>query len=72
MPVDFKDIEWLKNYFSPKPEKGDTLPNPKIVTDRAVFYLKDSDGVYVEHIMFNGKWNRKVVDLNSNVILEEV
>lgn len=40
--------------------------------DWATFYLKESDGVYVEHIMFDGRWHKKAVDLDSNIVLEEV
>ena len=61
----------LENYLSPKLQKGGRLPNPKSVSDGTPFYLQASDGVYVEHIMFNGKWHKKVVDSNSNIVLEE-
>lgn len=67
-----EDIEEIKNYFSPKVLSGKSLPNPKSVADNTVFYKEESDGVFVEHIMFNGRWNKKVVDLNSNVVLEQV
>jgi len=70
--LDVKQIEELKNDFAPKPLQGKTLPNPKSVVDGQSFYLLASDGVYVEHIMFNGKWNKKVVDLSSNVVLQAV
>lgn len=67
-----EDIEELKNYFSPKILKGKSLPNPKSVSDSTIYFLEASDGVYVEHIMFNGRWHRKVVDSNSQVTLEQV
>ncbi len=69
---DFRDIEWLKNSFSPKTEKGDALPSPRGITDGTVFYLQEADGVYIEHIMFNGAWHKKVIDSASQVTLEEV
>jgi len=72
LEIDVRHIEELKNYFAPKVLSGKSLPNPKTVTDNTVFYKQESDGVFVEHIMFNGRWNKKVVDLNSNVVLEQV
>lgn len=66
------DIEEIKNYFSPKVLSGKSLPNPKAVADNTIFYKEESDGVFAEHIMFNGRWNKKVVDFNSNVVLEQV
>ena len=68
----FEDIEWLKQYFVARAESGNSLPNPKAVGDGTGFFLKEPDGVYVEHIMFNGRWNKKVVDSDSNVTLEAV
>lgn len=62
----------VENYFSPKPQQGKSLPNPKSVSDMTPFYLQASDGVYVEHIMFNGKWHKKVVDSENQIILEEI
>ncbi len=70
--MDFKTIEELKNDFAPKILSGKNLPNPKSVTDNQGFYLEASDGVYQEYIMFKGKWHKKVVDSNYNVILEQV
>ena len=65
-------IEELKNDFSPKILEGKTLPNPKSVADGQVFYLQASDAVFVEHIMFRGKWHKKIIDSDSQVILREV
>lgn len=67
-----EDVEEIRRNFSPKLQKGKTLPNKKSVSDGTPFYLLASDGVYVEHIMFNGRWNKKVVDSNANIILEQV
>lgn len=67
-----EDIEEIRRDFSPKLQNGKSLPNPKSVADGTLFYKEESDGVFVEHIMFNGRWNKKVVDSNSNVILEQV
>jgi len=67
-----KEIEALKNDFAPKILSGKVLPNPKSVVDGQSFYLQASDAVYEEHIMFRGSWYRKVVDLNSRVMLEKV
>ena len=66
-----EDIEEIRRYFNPKPLTGKYLPNVKTVSDNQSFYLEESDGVYVEHIMFKGKWRKKVVDINSNVVLKE-
>lgn len=65
-------IEELKNDFAPKELKGTSLPNPKSVSDFTTFWLQDSDGVYVEHKMFNGKWHKKVIDNNLQVVLLEL
>lgn len=65
------EVEELKQYFQPKTEYGDKLPNIKSVNDNTVFYLK-TDGVYYEHIMFNSKWHKKKVDSSDNLILVEV
>ena len=62
----------LENYLSPKLQSGSRLPNPKSVSDGTPFYLQASDGVYTEHLMFNGRWHRKIIDSNSQVILDEV
>ena len=70
--IEPQDIEELKRHFNVKVESGKSLPNVKSVSDNTPFYLKQSDGVYVEYIMFNGKWHKKVIDANSNVTLEEV
>jgi hypothetical protein len=72
LPYSVKEIEELKNDFAPKILSGRTLPNPKTVIDGQSFYLQASDGVYQEYLMFKGKWNKKVIDLNYNVILEQV
>lgn len=72
MKLNPQDIEEIKNYFAPKSLSGKTLPNPKTVTDNTIFYKEESDGVYVEHVMFGGRWNKKVVDANSNVVLEQI
>ena len=66
------EIEEIKNYFSPKVLQGKSLPNPKSVADNTIFYKEESDGVFEEHIMFNGRWNIKVVDSNSKVVLRQV
>lgn len=66
------EIEEIKNYFAPKVLSGKNLPNPKTVADNTSFYLKDSNSIYIEHIMIDGKWHKKKVDLNSQVVLEEV
>ena len=70
--IEPQDIEELKRHFNVKVESGKSLPNVKSVSDNTPFYLKQSDGVYIEHIMFNGKWHKKVIDADSNVTLEEV
>lgn len=67
-----QEIEEIKNYFAPKVLSGKSLPNAKSVTDNTIFYKEESDGVFVEHIMFNGRWNKKVVDINANVVLKAV
>ena len=72
MELKITDIEAIKKHFSPKVLDGTSLPNPKSVMDGQPYFLKESDGVYVEHIMFKGRWHKKIVDSNSNVILEEV
>ncbi len=66
------EINEIKNYFQPKTLSGKHLPNPKEVPDNTIFFKQESDGVFVEHIMFQGRWNKKVVDANSNVVLEQV
>lgn len=66
-----EQIEELRNYFHNKPEYGAKLPNPKDVPDWTIFFLKVGLA-YIEHIMFNNKWHKKVIDSNSNVTLEEV
>ena len=72
MPLSVYQKENLKDDFAPKILSGKSLPNTKAVSDGQGFFLEESDGVYVEHIMFNGKWNKKVVDANNNVVLEQV
>lgn len=72
MAISFEDVEWLKQYFVTLAEQGDRLPDPQTVSDGTPFYKKEPDGVYVEHIMFEGKWNKKIVDDSSQVTLEEV
>ena len=70
--IDFKDVEWLKQYFTPIAESGTELPSVQVTNDGTPFFLKESDGVFVEHIMFDGRWHKKVLDSDSNVTLEEV
>lgn len=70
--LNVKQQKDLETYFSPKLLIGDYLPNPKTVSDGQPFYLKASDGIYVEHIMFKGKWHKKVIDSISQVTLEEI
>lgn len=67
-----EDIEELRPYFNTKNELGTKLPEPRTVVDGTSFYLQETDGVYVEHIMFKGKWHKKVIDSASQVTLEEV
>ena len=66
------DVEQLKNYFASKFEAGENLPDIQSVADGTVYFLKGDDGVFVEHVMFNGKWHVKVIDGNDQVTLEEV
>jgi len=70
--IRFDNIEWLKQYFVAVAESGTRLPSVEIMSDGTPFFLQETDGVFVEHIMFNGRWHKKVVDSNSNVTLEEV
>lgn len=72
LKLDIQSQKELENYLSPKIQKGKYLPNVKSVSDGTPFYLLTSDGVYEECLMFQGKWCRKVVDLNSRVVLEEI
>ena len=72
MRYSVSEIEELKNDFAPKILSGKTLPNPKSVSNGQSYYKEESDGVFVEHIMFKGRWNKKVVGSNNNVILEQV
>lgn len=62
-------IEELRNYFQTIPESGDKLPNVKDVPDWTVFFLGSDK---VEHIMYKNKWHKKVADLTSQVVLEQV
>ncbi len=64
--------EWNRQYFVSRSEIGRTLPDPRAVSDGTTFYLKESDGVKVEHVMVEGKWHKKVIDGNDQVTLEEV
>lgn len=66
-----EDIEDIRNYFNPIPETGTQLPNAKDVPDWTIFWLL-SGGVYIEHIMFKNAWHKKIVDSNSQVVLEKV
>ena len=59
LKLDVDQQKEIENYFSPKVLNGKSLPNPKSVADKTIFYLLASDGVYVEHIMFNGKMEQK-------------
>lgn len=70
--IDITTLEEIKRSFSPILQKGTSLPNVKSVVDGTVFFKKESDRTYVEHIMIDGKWHKKVVDNLSQVILEEV
>ena len=72
MRLNTQDIEEMKNYFAPKELRGKSLPNPKTVNDFTTFWLQDSNGVQIEHKMFNGKWHIKVIDNNLRVVLLEV
>lgn len=65
------EIEELKNYFQSIPESGSSLPNPREVPDWTVYFLL-VDGVYIEHLMFKNNWYKKVVDSDSQIILEKV
>ena len=67
-----EDIEEIRRYFNSSPETGTKLPDARTVRSNTSFYLKASDTVYEEYIMFNGSWHKKVVDSNSNVTLEKV
>lgn len=66
-----EQIEELGNYFQPNVEFGDVLPNVKDVRDKTIFFLKVGL-VYIEHIMIKNSWHKKVVDSDSQVILEKV
>ena len=72
MADNITDIENLKNYFTVKAEKGKKFPNVKSVNDGTIFFKLESDGIYVEHIMLDGRWHKKIVDSNSQVTLEQV
>jgi hypothetical protein len=72
MILELDAIEELKNHFSSKILDGKALPNPKSVSDKTVFFKEESDGVYLEHVMFKGRWHKKVVDSNSQIILEQI
>lgn len=66
-----EEIEDLKNYFTPKVEYGSILPAIKDTSDGMIFFLK-SGLVYIEHVMIKNSWYKKVVDSDSQVILEKV
>lgn len=70
MPTNINDIEDLKHSFNVKPEMGDKLPNPKDVSDKTSFYLKDQDS-YVKHKMINGQWYKEVTRASDSAIIFE-
>ena len=41
------------------------------MADKTSFYLKNGD-TYEEHIMFQGKWHRKVINEFSQTVLQKV
>ena len=63
--------EELKNYFNSKSEFGERLPNIKDVAEGTTYFLKSSD-TYIEHIALKGAWYKKIVDSNSQVVIEKV
>jgi len=63
-----EQIEDLKHSFNVKPSLGNKLPNPKDVTDKAAFYLKDADS-YVKHKMINGKWHKEVTRASDSAVI---
>ena len=68
MKQNVEQIENLKHSFTSKAGLGDKLPNPKDVSDKESFYLKDQD-TYVKHKLVNGVWMKEVVRASDSAVI---
>ena len=67
----YKDVEWLRDYFSSKIESGTILPKPASVVYGTEFILTEG-ATKTPHKMINGKWHQLVADGNSIIRYIEV